>query len=84
MTKRSQNQIILEHLQKNKHITPLEALGVYGVYRLASRIDELRKAGHNIVTERVRDLLGKQYARYSLVTAPKPAPVCAPVLDVAA
>jgi hypothetical protein len=64
----SQNHQILEHLKKHKHITPLEAIGVYRCFRLASRIDELRGLGYQISTQKVRDATGKQYARYSLLS----------------
>ena len=33
-----QSRRILRHLEKKTSITPLEALGVYGVYRLAAVI----------------------------------------------
>jgi hypothetical protein len=44
----SQTQMILNHLQKNKGITSMEAISEYGITRLASRIHELRESGHNI------------------------------------
>ena len=37
-----------------------------GVFRLAARIEELRKKGHNILTENVKKN-GKEFARYTLV-----------------
>jgi hypothetical protein len=65
-----QAQSILLHLQTHPHITPLEALGVYGVYRLAARIYEIKAAGFNILSKTVRDASGKPYARYSLAPTP--------------
>jgi hypothetical protein len=66
----TQTQQILEHLSHGGSITPLEALQQFGCFRLASRISELRKAGHHIVVERVKDKKANgepmQYARYSL------------------
>ena len=53
-------------MEAGNPITPLDALGMMGVFRLAARIEELRKRGHNIVTEEVTDN-GKTYARYHLV-----------------
>ena len=67
----TQNQKILRHLRDGKAITPLEALGLFGVYRLAARIGELRNAGHNIETTYKYDDNGRNYASYSL--APEPA-----------
>jgi len=37
-----------------------------GIMRLASRVDELRKQGYNILTENVKSN-GKTYARYHLM-----------------
>ena len=59
----TQSQAILEHLKAGKTISPIEALNLYGSFRLAARISDLRKEGHNIVTE------GKdQWAVYRLVS----------------
>ena len=65
----TQTQQIYEHLSRGGSITPLEALQDFGCFRLASRISELRKAGHPIVVERVKDKKANgepmSYARYS-------------------
>lgn len=58
---------ILQHLQEGRSLTPLEALGVYGVYRLSAVIHRLRRAGYNIITEMRYDPNGKPYAEYRLV-----------------
>ena len=47
-------------------MTPLEALQMMGVFRLAARIEDLRRKGHNIVTEEVTEG-NKTFARYHLV-----------------
>lgn len=60
---------ILRHLEKHKSITPLEALGVYGVFRLAARVFELRKQGFDVVTIYNRDENDKPYAKYMLARA---------------
>lgn len=62
----SQKQDVLGHLRTGQHITPLEAIGIYGIYRLAARILELRKDGHLINTEMRQDRRGRPYARYRL------------------
>lgn len=64
--KMSQKQRILKHLKNGKSITPLEALGVYGAYRLSAVIFDLRAAGYNIKTDLKNDGTGRQYAEYSL------------------
>lgn len=49
----SQNKMILDHLKKKKTIMPMQALNLYGVYRLASRIKDLRDDGHRIDTQMI-------------------------------
>jgi hypothetical protein len=61
----SQSADILNHL-KRKPITPLEALAHYGCFRLAARVADLRRAGHQINTETVKKD-GKIFARYRLI-----------------
>lgn len=51
---------------KRGPVTPADALKVGRIYRLASRINELRQMGHNIVTEHVQRG-STRYARYHLV-----------------
>lgn len=63
---KSQNEMILNHLKQGNEITALDSLRLYGVLRLAARIEELRKDGHTIVTQSVR-LGNKEFARYSLM-----------------
>lgn len=62
----TQNEALLEHFKKGRTITPLEAVGVYGIFRLASRVFDLRSLGHDIVTTTKIDPRGKMYAEYSL------------------
>lgn len=57
---------VLRHMEKKRSITPLEALGVYGVFRLAAVVHDIRKAGFNVLTDLHTDANGKRYARYSL------------------
>ena len=47
----SQISLVLNHLQKGKEITPLEALNRYGCYRLGAVIFDLKAEGYNIKTE---------------------------------
>jgi len=64
--KQSQNDMILKHLMAGRSISPLEAMGVFGVYRLAARIFELRESGHEITKVIKDDGRGRTYAEYSL------------------
>lgn len=49
----NQTQQIHTHLQAHGAITPLEALNLYGCFRLGARIWELRRAGIRIKTQKV-------------------------------
>lgn len=60
----TQNQMLLRHFKRKKTISSFEALLVYGITRLASRIDELRQQGYQIETIMKKDENGKRYARY--------------------
>ena len=65
-----QKERILRHLNDYQTITSAEAMNEYGIMRLASRIDELRKAGYSIQTEMVkgRNRYDEEtrYARYRM------------------
>lgn len=57
-------QKVLQHLIRHCTITPVEALIVHKVQRLAPRIHELRKAGYVIDTVEKRDDEGTRYFQY--------------------
>lgn len=61
----SQTQRILDHLKKGESITQMDALKLFGCFRLASRINELRDCGYDIET-RIKRVHGKQIAEYTL------------------
>lgn len=50
----TQNERILQHMKEYGSITSLEAMNWYGVYRLASRITDLRKDGVDIERRMVK------------------------------
>lgn len=60
----TQNQAILKFLKNEKSLNPLQALNKFGCFRLASRINELRKT-HKINREMVT-VGGSTFAQYSL------------------
>lgn len=65
----SKKSKILHHLQtRSRGITGLEALNLYGLYRLSDTILKLRREGYNIITsiEEEEDKYGNKvsYARY--------------------
>lgn len=49
----NQNERLLLHLKNFGTIQPMMAWSQLGIYRLASRICDLRKAGHNIEKQMV-------------------------------
>ena len=69
MTK-SQTQAIAAHLESGQSITPMQALRKFGCARLAARILDLRKAGYEIETKKVKRRsrgVTKTFARYVLL-----------------
>jgi hypothetical protein len=62
----TQSDQILSYLKRGRSIDPQVALRLFYCFRLAARIRDLRAAGNEIITERVRNREGKAYARYSL------------------
>ena len=66
MSSESQNAKILNWLENGNKITSLQALNLFGCFRLASRIHDLRERGYNICKEMVTQPNGKRVAEYSL------------------
>ena len=66
MKKLSQKAEIRRHLESGKHLTQMGALHGFRCFRLASRINDLRRDGMDIKTEMVRTFSGKRIAEYSL------------------
>lgn len=65
-TNQSQASAILQHLKEGKGITPIDALNLFGCFRLGARIADLKKMGYDIVTEMIKVEGGKYVARYHL------------------
>lgn len=67
----TQNDRILRHLEDYGSITQMDAMQDYGIMRLASRVNDLRREGHPIVTEVVtgKNRYGEptRWARYRMV-----------------
>lgn len=61
-----QCQQVLSHLQSGKPITALEALNLYGIFRLASRIHDLKKNGIAIQSREIETDNGKKISQYFL------------------
>lgn len=64
--KQTQHRRILEYLKTGKVLTPLQALGVAGTMKLATRVGELIKQGYPIVKEWYRTPSGKRVMSYRM------------------
>jgi len=50
-----------------RSLTPIEALNMFGSFRLGARIADIKADGYIVYTEMVTDpATGKRYARYSM------------------
>lgn len=66
-TTSTQAECILAHMRGGKSITPLEALRLYGCFRLGARIYDLKHEGIDVKSEIVRDpVTKKHFSRYWL------------------
>ena len=65
-TLQSQADAILAYLKDGNGITPIDALNLFGCFRLGARIADLKKRGYDIVAERVKVEGGKYVAKYHL------------------
>lgn len=61
-----QNARILAHLKSGRTLTALEALEWFKCFRLASRVCDLRKAGHLVEKRTIKTSSGKNIAQYYL------------------
>jgi hypothetical protein len=62
----SQTKQIADYLNKGKKLTPIDALTIFGCFRLAARIADLRANGMNIVTNKLKLDKTRQVAQYSI------------------
>jgi len=63
MKSESQNALIKGWLLNGNSLTTLDALNMFGCFRLSARIANLREEGYDIVTEMVT-INDKRIARY--------------------
>jgi hypothetical protein len=64
---KSQNSLVLLHLIHHGKLTQMEAHELYRVYRLASRINDIRNKGVGIGSRELIDRSGRRYVEYSLI-----------------
>jgi len=63
----SQNSNIKKHLEEGKSITALEALKLYGCFRLGARIHDLKRMFPSLnIESKLVEINGKRMAKYSL------------------
>ena len=62
----SQTKRILAYLKEGNRITGIEALELFGCFRLPSRITDLRNEGHSIKSRFVTTNTGKNVKEYWL------------------
>lgn len=66
----TQTEKIIRHISEHGSITPLEALGEYGIMRLASRMCDIKKEGYivGVKMETSKNRYGEpvRYARYTI------------------
>ena len=65
----SQCAKIKDWLESGNTLTSMEALQMFGCFRLASRIHDLRDRGVNINKTMICGPNGKRYAQYSIAQA---------------
>jgi len=62
-----QSNRILEYLKEGNSVTPMDALRLFGCFRLSARIFDLKSSGSNIRTIMIMDKdTGKRFASYKL------------------
>lgn len=66
----NQHEWIMRQLKMGRMITALDALNGCGSMKLATRISELKRDGHNIVTHMVIQN-NKKFAKYQLIRSKK-------------
>lgn len=66
MTTETQCKQIAAHLEGGNTITAMEALNLFGCFRLASRIHDLKVQGYNIIVDRIKTATGKTVAQYRM------------------
>jgi hypothetical protein len=63
----NQTKMIKAHLDEGNSITAFEALKLYGCFRLASRMHELKESGYPFMKEMIKLDNGKSVACYTKV-----------------
>ena len=67
-TSRSQASMILDHMMQGNRITGIDALNLFGCFRLPARIADLKEDGWPVRSEFVTTPSGKRVKSYFLPT----------------
>tara|TARA_R110002153_G_C13028126_1_gene468388 strand:- start:247 stop:465 length:219 start_codon:yes stop_codon:yes gene_type:complete len=62
----TQSNQVMSHLETGRSLTSIEAIGLYGITRLAAVVYSLHKQGRTIKVNMKTGVRGKAYASYSL------------------
>jgi hypothetical protein len=72
----TQNDMVLDYLNRFGSITPIQAFADLGIMRLGARVWDLKREGHDIITETEHSVnrfgLPVSYARYKIHTGVNP------------
>ena len=68
---KTQTEKVLTHLDERGSLTALQAMDYYGIMRLAARIGELRRDGHDIASEPFKTPGGATVSRYRMISEPQ-------------
>ncbi|HNQ69638.1 MAG TPA: helix-turn-helix domain-containing protein [Bacteroidales bacterium] len=60
----SQEKQIRQYLSEGNRLTPLDALRLFGCFRLSARIYDLKKSGFSVQVRKIQTLDGKTVAQY--------------------
>lgn len=63
---KSQAEKILDYMLSGKAITPIEALDLFGCFRLGARIADIRQKGYLVYSEFITTPSGKRVKKYYL------------------
>ena len=62
----TQSNQVMKHLATGRSLTSIEAIGLYGITRLAAVVHTLNKAGAGVAVNMKTGVRGKAYASYSI------------------
>lgn len=64
----TQNELVLDYMERGHKITPLRALEKFGCFRLSARIYDLKQQGHTI-SDKLVTVRNKTFSQYWIENA---------------